>query len=111
VAEQHGHRFLELPPEIDLGSSDYIDSYQRVKVKLDFQRFLSVEPEFLGQPIVYGATIPQNAPHPDTAAEFVKFITSPQGQQIFLDCNQPPVVPAETDNPDCLPNGIRDVIE
>ena len=70
-----------------------------------------MEPEFLGQPIVYGATIPQNAPHPDLAADFVKFIISPQGQQILLGCNQPPVVPAETDNLDCLPDEIREVVE
>ena len=107
VAEQRGLEFLKLPDEIDLGSADYADSYKRVKVKLAFHRFASIEPEFLGEPIVYGVTIPRNAPHPNLAAEFVKFVISPEGQGILLEQNQPPIVPAQTDNLNGLPSEIK----
>jgi molybdate/tungstate transport system substrate-binding protein len=111
VAEQHGLEFLKLPEGIDLGSADYADLYARVKIELAFQRFSSIEPEFIGEPIVYGATIPRNALHPDLAAEFVKFVISPKGQEILLECYQPAIVPAETDNWDNLPVQVKEVIE
>jgi len=111
VAEQHGHSFLELPPEIDLSSDDYATSYGSVMVKMDFQRFGSVQPEFNGEPIIYGLTIPNNAPHPDIAAEFVSFLISTQGQAILTDNDQPPIVPAQTDNPEALPAEIRELLQ
>lgn len=111
VAEQHGLEFLRLPDEINLGSAAHADAYGTVKVKLAFQRFVSVEPEFLGQPIVYGMTVPATAPHPDLAAELVAFIMSPEGQQVLLEYSQPPIVPAVVDNPDRAPSQVRALLE
>jgi molybdate/tungstate transport system substrate-binding protein len=111
VAEQHGYSFLELPQEIDLSSEDYAASYGNVMVKMDFQRFGSVQPEFTGEPIIYGLTIPNNAPHPDIAAEFVNFVLSAQGRAILADNYQPPIAPAQTDNSDALPDDIKDLLQ
>ena len=110
VAEQHGYNFLELPPEIDLSSENYSESYGSVRVKMDFQRFGSVQPEFTGEPIIYGITIPNNAPHPDIAAEFVSFVLSAQGQDILSNDDQPAIVPAQTDNPAELPDKIKQLL-
>ncbi|MFA5367344.1 MAG: tungstate ABC transporter substrate-binding protein WtpA [Dehalococcoidia bacterium] len=110
VAEQHGYKFLELPAQIDLSSEDYAESYENVTVKMDFQRFGSVQPEFAGEPIVYGVTIPNNAPYPDIAADFVSFLISAQGQAILTANDHPPIVPARADNPDALPDGIKDLL-
>ena len=107
VAEQQGYSFLALPPEIDLSSKNYSESYGNVMVKMDFQRFGSVQPEFTGEPIIYGLTIPNNAPHPDIAAEFVSFVLSAQGQAILANDDQPAIVPATTDNPAALPDKIK----
>jgi molybdate/tungstate transport system substrate-binding protein len=107
VAEQHGYSFLALPPEIDLSSQNYSASYEDVRVRMDFQRFGSVQPEFTGEPIIYGLTIPNNAPHPDIAAEFVSFVLSAQGQAILSNDDQPAIVPATTDNPAALPDKIK----
>ena len=111
VAEQLGYSFLELPPEIDLSSENYSESYGSVRVKMDFQRFGSVQPEFTGEPIIYGVTIPNNAPHPNIAAEFVNFLISAQGQAILADNDQPPIAPARADNPDELPDDIKDLLQ
>ena len=111
VAEQLGYSFLELPHEIDLSSEDYAAAYGNVAVKMDFQRFGSVQPEFTGEPIIYGVTIPNNAPHPDIAADFVSFLISAQGQAILADNNQPPIAPARADNPDALPDDIKDLLQ
>ncbi len=95
VALQHRLRFLELPPPIDLSSSEYKGEYKKVIVQLGFQRFASVGIERVGRPIYYGVTIPLNAPQPELAVEFVNFVIGDEGQKILEDMRQPPLVPAE----------------
>ena len=109
VAIQHGLEFLELPPQIDLSSSEYSDEYEKVTVVLDYRRFATVTPEFQGQPIIYGITIPQNAPHPEEAIEFLKFLLRPTGQEILQNANQPVMSPT-VDNADNLPAELRTLI-
>jgi molybdate/tungstate transport system substrate-binding protein len=111
VAEQYGLRFLDLPPEINLGSDGYSELTEGLKVILDFQRFASIQPEFDCQPIVYGVTIPSNAPHPEAAIEFASFVMGPEGQMILHDNHQPSIVPAETDNLDGLPNALKPLVK
>jgi molybdate/tungstate transport system substrate-binding protein len=111
VAQQHGLNFLKLPDEINLGSAEHADLYSQVKVKLEFQRFASIEPEFRGEAIIYGITIPHNAPHTDLAVEFIKFVISEQGQEIFRKCDQEPVVPPVADNVDNLPYELKIIVE
>src|SRR5690606_11495252 len=36
----------------------------------------------VGSPIVYGLTVPKNAPQPELAVDFVKFLLGPDGQRI-----------------------------
>lgn len=74
VAEEHGLRWIDLPPAINLGSPEHADDYRKVRVNLGFQRFRSIGSERIGQPIVYAMTIPANAPHPAEARIFVDFI-------------------------------------
>ena len=111
VAKQHGYNFLALPPEIDLSSRDYAAAYSNVRVKMDFQRFGSVQPEFTGEPIIYGLTIPNNAPHPDIAQEFVSFVLSAQGRAILADNEQPAIAPAQADNPAALPDKLKRLLQ
>ena len=109
VAQQHGLRFLELPAQIDLSSPEYEDVYKKVIVRLGFQRFASVDTERVGMPIFYGITIPKNAPHPELAAEFVKFVLSKEGQGVLRDLKQP-TIPPVTDNFDKIPDELRPVV-
>ncbi len=74
VAEGHGLRWIDLPPEINLGSAAHADDYRKVQVTLGFQRFQSIGSERIGQSIVYAITVPENAPHPDEARMFVDFL-------------------------------------
>ncbi len=89
VARPRGLKFLSLPTEIDLSSPIYEQEYRKVKVELDFKRFASLLPSFLGTRIVYGLTIPKNALHPEEAARFVEFILGQEGKRIFEDSWQP----------------------
>ena len=86
----------------------YAEAYRRVRVKLDFQRFATVNPEFEGETILYGLTIPSNAPHPDLAAELVRFLIGPEGQQIMAENWQPLLLPPVVDNAAALPEALRE---
>ncbi|MDO9540594.1 MAG: tungstate ABC transporter substrate-binding protein WtpA, partial [Methanocalculus sp.] len=61
VARDHGLRWINLPPEIDLSDEAYRDQYNNVQVNLGYQRFESVGNLRTGEPIVYAATIPTTA--------------------------------------------------
>jgi molybdate/tungstate transport system substrate-binding protein len=76
VAEALNLSWVDLPPAIDLSSPDYAGDYARVRVILGFQRFSTVGRERTGEPIVYAITIPNNAPNPGLAKEFVELVLS-----------------------------------
>lgn len=107
VVKQHDLRYIPLPPEINLSDPAYADIYGRVAVKLDFQRFASVKPEFSGEPIRYGLTIPSSARQPETAAQLLSFLLGPEGQRIMGENYQPMITPALADNLDALPESLR----
>jgi len=81
VIEQHGLEMLHLPEAVNLGAED-ID-YDSVQVNLDFRRFATVKPEFRGERIGYGITIPSNAPHPREAALFIAFLLGSEGRAVM----------------------------
>ena len=104
---QDGLSYLELPPEINLGDSSYAQNYQNVVVKLDYQRFATVNPVFQGLPIIYGMTIPNNAKNTAAAIKFIQFVLGPEGQKIFQNCNQPELIPPICDNVSALPGALK----
>ena len=107
VARQHGLEYVELPATIDLGDPDRAEEYATVRVKLDFQRFASVTPEFTGDVIRYALTIPTNAPEPALAREFVAFLLGPEGRRILEADHQPLLTPPELDDPAVAPEEVR----
>jgi molybdate/tungstate transport system substrate-binding protein len=100
VAKQHGLNYLELPASIDLSSTDYEMLYKTVKIE-------KTTTTSTGAPIVYGLTIPKNAPNPELAAEFVEYIINEFGQTVFNNNGQPPVVPAITDDITEVPESLK----
>jgi molybdate/tungstate transport system substrate-binding protein len=111
VARQQGLQFLKLPAAINLGSPELAQSYAKVGVKMDFQRFASVMPQFEGASIVYAATIPTNAPHPDQAVAYLAFVLSNEGQSILKNNFQPPLIPPEANHPERVPNNLVGLIK
>jgi molybdate/tungstate transport system substrate-binding protein len=107
VIQQHGLNLVPLPDELNLGAEEYADQYDRVQVRLDFQRFASVRPEFYGEVIGYGVTIPTNAPHPKQAEEFLAFLLGPEGQAVLEANHQPLIVLPKVDRYDALPEALK----
>jgi len=81
VAIQHRLRFIELPPELNLGDPRYANFYSRVVVHIlvgtDKERAI-----VLG-PIVYGLTIPKTAVNKKYALLFIKLLLSNVGRRVF----------------------------
>ncbi|MBE0524076.1 MAG: tungstate ABC transporter substrate-binding protein WtpA [Methanosarcinales archaeon] len=101
VAVQHGFKFVELPPQIDLSSVEYADEYKTVRVRTANGNIA------VGTPIVYGITIPDNAMQPELGVEFIKLLLSTDGQNVFIDNGQPPIVPAVTNDAEKVPAELR----
>jgi len=111
VAAQHGLRFVELPDEVNLGRVEHADLYSQATVEI-----AGTEPgvtmTMTGTPIVYGVTIPKNAPTPELALEFVKFLLSDEAQTILAAQGLPPIVPAvASTGMDILPAELQLLVE
>jgi molybdate/tungstate transport system substrate-binding protein len=111
VIQQHHLQMIHLPDDLNLSAKGLNSAYGKVTVLLDFQRFSKVKPEFRGEQIGYGITIPSNAPHPKEAAEFIAFLLSPEGRNIMEKKNyQPMLNPVLADGYNNLPNSLRKLV-
>jgi molybdate/tungstate transport system substrate-binding protein len=107
VIQQHKLKLVKLPDSVNLGSEQYARQYGQVQVRLDFQRFASVKPEFNGQVIGYGLTIPSNAPHPKQAEELVGFLLGPKGRAVMEADQHPLITPPQADHYGALPVALK----
>ncbi len=102
VAKQFGLRYVELPPQINLGDKKYENFYSKVEVILANGKAVK------GKPIVYGLTIPKNAPHKELAVKFVKMVL--ENPQVFKELGQDPITPALVDNYNNLPSELKPLV-
>lgn len=79
IARTAGLRHVDLPPEINLSDPKLADWYAQALVRIPKAGGRD-SVEFRGEPIVYALTIPRDAPHPETAAAFVRFALSREGR-------------------------------
>jgi len=107
VVKQHGLEMVRLPDSLNLGAEERAADYGKVRVRLDFQRFATVKPEFSGEVIAYAVSIPSNAPHPQEAADFVAFLLSPEGKAILEQNHQPVLSPITAHSYDNVPAALR----
>jgi len=100
VAKQHGLLYLDLPAEIDLSDVNHADTYLRVSIEL-------TSGSNAGTPIVYGVTMPNNAPNPELAAGFIEYMIDEEGGQTFADLGQPAVSPGLVNDLDLVPETLK----
>ncbi|HOP09220.1 MAG TPA: tungstate ABC transporter substrate-binding protein WtpA [Candidatus Methanofastidiosa archaeon] len=105
VAVQNDLNYIRLPSSINLSSVSYADTYDNVSI------ILSNGGTQTGKPIVYGITIPLNAPNAEEAALFVEYVINGIGQGIFTEDGQPPIVPAGVNDIDLVPGGLEEYLE
>jgi molybdate/tungstate transport system substrate-binding protein len=107
VVRQHGLEMVALPETVNMGNAELEADYQAVQVDLDFQRFASIKPQFRGERIGYGITIPVNAPHPDEATLFIAFLLSPEGRAIMEADHHPMFDPFPSDGYANMPENLQ----
>lgn len=83
IAQTAGLRFVALPKEIDLSDPGLADRYGLASVRVPGGRVAGDSVTIRAEPIAYALTIPTRAPDPATAAAFVRFLLSPDGQAIL----------------------------
>ncbi len=110
IAVQHGLKFIELPDEINLSRVEHSDFYGQAKVELSGKE-PGTTMTMVGKPIVYGVTIPKDAPSPELAVEFVKFLLGPDGQAIMEQQGQPPIVPPAANDRETLPRSLQPLVK
>lgn len=110
VAVQHDMKYVMLPDEINLDQPADAEFYKQATVEISGQEPGSTVTK-RGAPIVYGLTIPKNAPHPDLATEFVAFVLGPEGQAILEAAGQPPIVPPVASDANKLPAALRSLVK
>jgi len=107
VAVQHGLKYLELPPEVNLSDMKDADFYKKASVDISGSKPGETVTKH-GAPILYGLTIPKNAPNPKLAMKFVKFILNKnEGLKIMDKNGQNPVVPEVTSTYTELPEDLK----
>jgi molybdate/tungstate transport system substrate-binding protein len=108
VARQHNLPHLLLPPELNLGEMGLAEWYSQVSTET-----LGATPgsriREIGQPMIYGATIPYKSQQAALAEAFVSFLTHPEkGRKIMEDMGQPGVAPTPNRHYKALPESLRD---
>ena len=102
-------KFLEFPPEINLGSEKFAENYRNAVVRIIGKSGKKVE--LKGEPILYSFTIPKDAKNKDGAIEFLRFLISDSGRKIFekygFSILEIPIV----DVPENLPLGLKEVLK
>jgi molybdate/tungstate transport system substrate-binding protein len=107
VAVQHDLPFLLLPDSINLKSSALTDWYTNATVEINGKHPGNKIP-IAGEPMIYGLTIPKNAPNRDLALQFVKFLLSEnKGMAIMEKNGQPSLVPSVVENYDLVPEVLH----
>lgn len=107
VAEQYELDYITLPDEINFKKPELSEFYRKASIRLTGRKrgtFITR----VGEPIVYGVTIPKNAPNPELALIFLAFLLDKdKGGAILKHNGQSSVVPSPTDTFDKLPDPLK----
>jgi len=84
VAVQHGYKYLRLPDSINLSNPALNSWYSMSTVEVRGAGPGTTVTQ-TGASIIYGMTIPSNAPNPKLAKKFVRFITNPEKGMLIIE--------------------------
>ena len=109
VVKQHELNVLALPDEVNMSAKELSDFYKDVEVKLDFQRFSTVEPRFYGEPIEYAITIPDSSPQPEAAQLFIQYLLSEEGRAVMQSNYHPLMDTYTADGYENMPEALQKI--
>lgn len=102
-ARQHGFRYLDLPPQINLSDARYSALYAQASAQ-------TVNGTLSGKPIVYGVTVPDNAPHPDWALSYLQFLLGAEGQKVMRENGFGSLSPAYASDVSKVPAELKPLV-
>jgi len=107
VGQQHKLKCLILPDEINLKSAKFTDYYKEATVEITGKK----PGEFItkkGTPMVYGITIPNNAPNRKAALAFIDFLLSKEsGMKIIEKLGQASAIPSKSRTYNSIPESLQ----
>jgi len=102
VAIQHRLKYIELPDEINLSDPSKEEIYRTVSLDVIGSK-PGTKMKVTGDYINYSMTVPDNAPDKDDAVDFICYMLSEEGMEIFKKNGQDPIIPVLIDGHDKLP--------
>ena len=107
VALQHGLKFLILPDSINLKLPALKDYYANASIEITGKKPGEMITK-KGTPMVYGITIPNNAPNPELAEQFVRFVLEKEkGMRIIEEKGQASLIPSISETYNNIPETLK----
>lgn len=109
VAIQHNLNFIELPDRINLGNPGFNNIYNSVSVEVagsSPDSKLSIKGDYIN----YSLSVLNSSVNKVAAIDFVSFLLSSEGNNIFRKNGQDPIIPANTDQPEKIPEELKKYI-
>ncbi len=110
VAIQHNLRYIELPDDINLGNQAKNIFYNSVSLDVKGSTPGS-KMTVRGEYINYSLSVLSNAFNKAGAVDFVAFLLSSEGMDIFKKCGQDPIIPFSTEQPEIIPEKLKKYLD
>jgi molybdate/tungstate transport system substrate-binding protein len=109
VAIQHGLKYIELPDYINLGDPAKKEIYNSVSLDVTGSSPGS-KMRVKGDYINYSLSVLSGSVNKDVAEDFVFFLLSKEGMEIFRKNGQDPIVPFSTEQPEIIPEKLKRIL-
>jgi len=107
VAEQHGLKYVVLPDSVNLKKPKLSNFYKNAKVDITGKK-LGTTIAKIGEPMVYGITMLDNAPNKELALKFLNFVLSKEaGMKIMEENGQPSMIPSYSETYNAIPEELK----
>jgi len=110
VAIQHNLKYIELPDIINLGRPSMRKVYNSVSLEVTGSTPDS-KMTVVGDYINYSLSVLSNAVNKEDAVDFVSFLLSSDGMDIFRKSGQDPIVPFSTEQPEMIPEKLKKYLD
>lgn len=110
VAIQHNLKYIELNDYINLGNPSLNEYYHSVSLDVTGKTPES-KMTVTGDYINYSLSVLTNAVNKADAVDFVSFILSNEGLEIFRKCGQDPIVPFSTEQLEMIPEKLMKYLD
>ena len=107
VAQQHNLKYIVLPDEVNLKNPKMDSLYSTVSLEVNGKKPGEIKIQ-KGEAMIYGITIPKNAPNIKAAMAFVEFFLNKQkGMKIIESNGQPSIIPTYSSSYNKIPKSLK----